>query len=485
MPIKKEGQNSGDDKNGDKDQSNKTGLATPSREKEWNVDKDVIEAIRKSANKYALLEDHSEDECLDGITMEDKGVVDKFVNEKNYPSMSITNSMCNREKQKEIRRFIQEESPNVCTLLETHIKDHKLKKICDFVYGNWSWKTNMVTCDRSCRIVVGLNPLVINMMLVHMCDQAMLYMVENIRKPWILMGDWNVSLNVSDHPEGGSYKTADMLDPGNGILKKIDRVLGNSEFMGEFPNAYATFLPHLTFDHCRAIDEEKLLFQQAKIEWLKDGDRNSKFLHAFLKCKRNKSRIAMIKNELGETFYEDKVPEQFVEHFRDFLGKSQATQIDLLDKIHFDKTISQSEADWMTRQVTNEEIKQALFDILPLSHFYYNNFGTEGVYDNNAPDGFSSRFYKKAWENIKKDVCAAVKEFFKKGRMLGKFNATLISLIPKLDTPTKVSEFRPIACCNTLYKCLSKKLTERIKKALCYLVDPNQSALCRLLTTSC
>ncbi|GKC91464.1 RNA-directed DNA polymerase, eukaryota, reverse transcriptase zinc-binding domain protein [Tanacetum coccineum] len=321
-------------------------------------------------------------------------------------------------------------------------------------------------------------------------------------KTWILMGDWNVSLNVSDHPEGGSCKTADMLyfqecleeikvedinrnclhftwiqstlDPGNGILKKIDRVLGNSEFMGDFPIAYATFLPHLTFDHCRAIteewksklksiqtkvdvephnvdlrkeeasilkeyyddvsDEENLLFQQAKIEWLKDGDRNSKFFHAFLKCRRNK-----------------------------------ATQIDLLDKIHFDKTVSQSEADWMTRQVTDEEIKQALFDI----------------YDNKAPDGFSSRFYKKAWEIIGKDVCAFVKEFFKKGRMLGEVNATLISLIPKLDTPTKVLEFRPIACCNTLYKCISKNLTERIKKALCYLVDPNQSALCRLLTTSC
>ncbi|GKD44688.1 RNA-directed DNA polymerase, eukaryota, reverse transcriptase zinc-binding domain protein [Tanacetum coccineum] len=284
--------------------------------------------------------------------------------------------------------------------------DYKLKKIGDFVYGNWSWESNMVMSDRGCRIIVRWNPLVMNIMLVYMCDQAMLYMVENISmktkfyscftdvankgkdkknlwktlkvynhlvngKPWILMGDWNVSLNVTDHSKGGIAST----------LK----------------------------EYCDAVsDKEKLLFQ------------------------RNKSRITMINNEFGETFYDDKVPEPFVIHFREFLGKSQTIQLCLLDKIHFDKMISQNKADWMTRQVTNKEIKHATFNID----------------DNKAPDldNFSYRFYKKSWEIIGKDVCAVVKEFFKKGKMLGEVNATLISLIPELDIPTKFSKSRPIAC---------------------------------------
>lgn len=55
-------------------------------------------------------------------------------------------------------------------------------------------------------------------------------------------------------------------------------------------------------------------------------------------------------------------------------------------------------------------------------------------------------------------------------------NATTIALVPKLDTPLKVSDFRPIACCNVLYKCISKVLTPRIKNVLAKILDKNQSA---------
>ncbi|GJS27729.1 hypothetical protein Tco_0488349 [Tanacetum coccineum] len=52
-------------------------------------------------------------------------------------------------------------------------------------------------------------------------------------------------------------------------------------------------------------------------------------------------------------------------------------------------------------------------------------------------DGFTAAFFKKAWKVIGNDFCKAVKEFFRSGRMLGEINATLISLIPKVDTPNK------------------------------------------------
>ncbi|GKE27956.1 RNA-directed DNA polymerase, eukaryota, reverse transcriptase zinc-binding domain protein [Tanacetum coccineum] len=100
-------------------------------------------------------------------------------------------------------------------------------------------------------------------------------------KPWVLMGDWNVSLHLEDHSEGGSSKTCDVIEfqeylehikvedlncsgihftwvqsrqnPSSGILKKIDRVIGNVEFMSKFPNSHALFLPHLTSDHSPAV----------------------------------------------------------------------------------------------------------------------------------------------------------------------------------------------------------------------------------------
>ncbi|GKB20800.1 RNA-directed DNA polymerase, eukaryota, reverse transcriptase zinc-binding domain protein, partial [Tanacetum coccineum] len=61
-------------------------------------------------------------------------------------------------------------------------------------------------------------------------------------------------------------------------------------------------------------------------------------------------------------------------------------------------------------------------------------------------------------------------------KMLGELNATLISLVPKIQTPIKVSDFRHIACCNVLYNCISNILTSRIKNGLKKLIQINQSA---------
>ncbi|GKA16408.1 RNA-directed DNA polymerase, eukaryota, reverse transcriptase zinc-binding domain protein [Tanacetum coccineum] len=87
-----------------------------------------------------------------------------------------------------------------------------------------------------------------------------------------------------------------------------------------------------------------------------------------------------------------------------------------------------------------------------------------------------AEFFKKAWSIFGKDVCKTVKEFFNSGRMLGELNATLISLVPKVQTPNKVTDFRHIACCNVLYKCISKVITNRIKHVFGLLVSSNQSA---------
>ncbi|GJV67976.1 hypothetical protein Tco_1483485 [Tanacetum coccineum] len=49
-------------------------------------------------------------------------------------------------------------------------------------------------------------------------------------------------------------------------------------------------------------------------------------------------------------------------------------------------------------------------------------------------------------------------------------------LIPKISTPLKVNDYRPISCCNVLYRCISKILTKRIMDGLKEVVSDNQSA---------
>ncbi|KAL0289214.1 UNVERIFIED_CONTAM: hypothetical protein Sradi_7078700 [Sesamum radiatum] len=67
-------------------------------------------------------------------------------------------------------------------------------------------------------------------------------------------------------------------------------------------------------------------------------------------------------------------------------------------------------------------------------------------------------------------------EFFRTGRLLRQVNATLITLIPKVSNPTVVGEFRPISCCNVLYKVITKILVQRMRGILDKLVSPTQNA---------
>jgi hypothetical protein len=92
-----------------------------------------------------------------------------------------------------------------------------------------------------------------------------------------------------------------------------------------------------------------------------------------------------------------------------------------------------------------------------------------------GPDGYNAGFFKKTLDVVGYEVCAAVKSFFRSGKLLKKANATLIALVPKVPNPSTVGDFRPISCCNTVYKCISKILAKRLQVALPMLIDPVQS----------
>lgn len=43
--------------------------------------------------------------------------------------------------------------------------------------------------------------------------------------------------------------------------------------------------------------------------------------------------------------------------------------------------------------------------------------------------------------------------------MLKEVDATCITLVPKIDNHMSLGEYRPTACCNVVYNCITKILT--------------------------
>ncbi|CAN6542159.1 unnamed protein product [Malus baccata var. baccata] len=98
----------------------------------------------------------------------------------------------------------------------------------------------------------------------------------------------------------------------------------------------------------------------------------------------------------------------------------------------------------LTARVTEVEIQEAAFQIPP----------TRAP----GPDGFSGSFYQDHWEVVGADVISTVKAFWQSGKILKKLNHTNLVLIPKVACPKNMTQYRPIALCNVIYKVLAKIL---------------------------
>jgi hypothetical protein len=89
-------------------------------------------------------------------------------------------------------------------------------------------------------------------------------------------------------------------------------------------------------------------------------------------------------------------------------------------------------------------------------------FSSEEIDKSPVPDGFNTDFLKKCWPIIKHDFYALCIAFHQGNLCLQSLNGSYITLIPKVDGPTKVSDFRPISLWNTSIKIITKLLANRL-----------------------
>ncbi|GLT68045.1 hypothetical protein SLA2020_403080 [Shorea laevis] len=214
------------------------------------------------------------------------------------------------------------------------------------------------------------------------------------------------------------------------------------------------------------LAEEAFLKQKSRVHWLKEGDQNTSYFHKVLKVKRGKSKIRELQTMDGRRISQPReIATEATQFYQSLLGAEDSNcnggDVSYLKDLLSFQLPSQVQ-EKLIQPVSARECKAAFL--------HSPNNKSPGL------DGYTAEFYKAAWPIIGPLVTKAVQEFFITGKLLKQVNATIISFVPKVACPSKMTEFRPISCCNLLYKCITKIIANRLKKCLPLFISSNQCA---------
>lgn len=211
--------------------------------------------------------------------------------------------------------------------------------------------------------------------------------------------------------------------------------------------------------------EARMWCQRSRVLWLSKGDSNTAFFHSKATKRFRKNLIRGIKNARGEWLTKhEEMGLELINYYEEFFSSSNPSlTVEVLEKIPCSMT-EEMNAD-LVSDFSELEVLGALNQMAPLKA--------------PGPDGMPPLFYQHFWEVMKYDVTNAVLSWSNTGTLPDPINHTLITLVPKVDNPELVTEFRPISLCNVLYKIYSKVLANKLKKFLPSLITEHQSAFAK------
>ncbi|XP_028074446.1 uncharacterized protein LOC114276808 [Camellia sinensis] len=275
------------------------------------------------------------------------------------------------------------------------------------------------------------------------------------------------------------------------IATKIDRVLVNEAWLDTFPASFATFLPSGISDHSPAVvnvSDKKSSFKKPFKYldfWADHKDFNSVVSRVWnqyiygVPTYRVCQKLRYLKPELKALNKKD---------FSDITTRVQTSKGKLFSaQCKLDKDPSNCELQKIERTIFKQHV-----DLLAVEESLA--LQKSCVQWLSQGDRNSSFFFKTIKGNINRgkilnlelmdgqksskieDIQNAFTNFSLSGKLLSEVNSTIIALIPKVPNPAKVGDFRPISCCNTIYKCIAKIIANRIKSVLPDLIDLVQSA---------
>jgi hypothetical protein len=198
--------------------------------------------------------------------------------------------------------------------------------------------------------------------------------------------------------------------------------------------------------------------QMAREKFVNEGDENSRYFHLIAKGKRRRVKILSLVHKENTVVADNDINKVTTAFYKDLFGPSSLSSINM-SNFHMNR-LSDEDRALLTILFSFEEIKMVVFS---LKH-------------NSAPgpDGFPTEFFQDFWDLIHIDLWNLFKDFYDGVLDIKRLNFGLVTLLPKVDNPTDMRNFRPICLLNVCYKIITKVLTNRLASCITKVISSYQ-----------
>ncbi|XP_024038343.1 uncharacterized protein LOC112097373 [Citrus clementina] len=294
---------------------------------------------------------------------------------------------------------------------------------------------------------------------------------EIIEKEWSLQGCWNAVNPVSMFQKVSKNSMARLIlwskEEFRGRQKKLEKL------MNQLRSLKLSRVQYVKGNKIKEVerqiqymlaDDEIYWKQRSRADWLKGGDKNTKFFHHKASSRKKKNRIWGIENAAGNWIENaEGVEFEFNKYFTNLFTTSKPNQDQIAAALSgISRRVSTEMNESLEMPFTPEEVVEALTQMCP----------TKAP----GPDGLPAVFFQKHWQRVKQGVLSTCLHILNKQGDVAPFNHTYIVLISKKGKPRKVTDFRPISLCNVIYRIVAKAIANRLKNVLPNLISPMQSA---------
>lgn len=198
--------------------------------------------------------------------------------------------------------------------------------------------------------------------------------------------------------------------------------------------------------------------RRAKIKWCKLGDENSHFFHVASSIRHRKNNIKVLVDNGIEHYDNDSKLKIATDYYRDLFSVEVpwSPTIDLTQLYQHTEDLHDLSVCFTWEEIANAIIRAP------------NNKSP-------GPDGFTNEFYKKFLNIIKADLSHVFVDLHSNNLDMSGINNSYVTLIPKVELPMHIKDFRPISLLHSIPKIISKVLANRLQPKMSMLISPMQS----------